>query len=173
MNLYTSEKVHKEYSKEVPPYSNSHVENDMDAIKYKIEKRKQKQKKQKIIFFTLIGLVGFFAILFGYSQYRLHILSREESTILPTTSDMISINASSTPETIIKAVSRHILLPTGTPQIAQIQDVTKLKQSQPFFKDAQNGDIIIVYETMIFMYRPSRDIVIATGDISGVGQINP
>lgn len=136
-------------------------------LKRKIDARKNKQKRVKMILGSLIGLVLFLAALTAYSQYKLMTLSRDE---------MGGVTTTSTPKTgeeVIAALSRHILLPTGTPQIAEVQDAARLRDTQAFFKDTQNGDIVVVYETTIFVYRPSQDIVIAAGDISGVGQINP
>lgn len=177
MSLHALEKLKAEYRREMPQSSGSHIEDDMDAMKHKIEKRKQKQKRQKTVFFTLIALAGLFAVLFGYSQYKLYVLSQEEVANTLTTNNsvtsVVTINASSTPDQVIKALGRHILLPAGNPQIAQIQDVTKLKDTQAFFKDAENGDIVVVYETMIYVYRPSKDVLVATSDISGVGQTKP
>jgi cell division protein FtsL len=176
-NTIQNEKIQREHMGGMPYSNNSYIENDVDAVKQKIEKRKQKQKRQKVVLFGLLGLVVVFALLFGYSQYKLYVLSKEETIVTSNISDQAAesaiINASSTPEQVINALGKHILLPTGTPQIAQIQDITKLKESQAFFKDAQNGDIVVVYETMIYIYRPDKDILIATSDISGVGQAKP
>lgn len=136
-------------------------------IKQKIDARKNKQKKVKLILAGLVALIIFLSALTAYSQYKLHILTKEEAGLT---------NASSTPQTgeeVLGALGRHILLPSGTPQIAEVQDAARLRETQAFFKDAQNGDIVVVYETTIFLYRPSQDIVIAAGDISGAGQVAP
>ena len=136
-------------------------------IKQKIESRKNKQRRIKMIFAASAILIIFLLASTVYSQYKLHKLAAEEKG---------AFTASSTPKTgdeVIAALSRHILLPTGTPQIAEVQDASRLKDTQAFFKDAQNGDIVVVYATTIFIYRPSADIVVAAGDISGAGQIKP
>lgn len=56
---------------------------------------------------------------------------------------------------IIQQVGRIYQLPSGeAPTVAQIQDKTKLT-SQAFFKDAQNGDYVLVYKSakLALLYR--------------------
>jgi hypothetical protein len=153
----------------------SFAQDEVATIKQKIENRKAKRKKLKLILGSLGSLVFILAALVVYSQYKLYKLSKDE-LIVDGAKSAVNENATSTPATgedIIKRLGRHILLPQGTPQIAEVQDVAKLKDTQAFFKDAENGDIVVVYETMIYIYRPSADIVIASSDISGVGQKKP
>ncbi len=150
----------------------SSADADILQMKKKIEHRKAKQKKMKVLFFLLVLIILVLGALTGYSQYRLYKLSKEES--------MVGANTTSTPnqlpktgEEVLAALSRHILVPQGNPQIAEVQDAIKLRDTQAFFKNVENGDLVIVYETTIFVYRPSQDIVVAAGDISGLGQVKP
>lgn len=170
MNIHNFEATYRQHPSAYD--STSFADEDLSHVKHKIEIRKSKQKKIKIIFGSLIGLVVILIIAVAYSQYKLQMLSQDEMYI----ADRDKGTASASPKTaeeVIKALERHILLPSGNPQIAEIQDVAKLKESQAFFKDAQNGDIVVVYETMIYIYRPSADIVIGASDISGAGQTKP
>lgn len=138
------------------------------SIKQKIKERKNKQKKLKLILsvgILIILLLGSFA---GYSQYKLYMLTQEEKK-----TETASGSAPKTGEEVVKALSRHILVPSGVPQIAEVQDAAKLRDTQAFFKDVEAGDVVVVYESTIFVYRPSKDIVVASGDISGTGQLKP
>src|SRR5687768_3000096 len=54
---------------------------------------------------------------------------------------------------ITQAVAKHIVLPEGTPTIAVIQDITALEK-QLFFKNAQNGDVVLVYPEQAIIYSP-------------------
>ena len=144
------------------------AQSEVDRIKQKIEKRKARQKRIVVLFSLLALVIVILIIVVGYSQYRLYKLSQEETVI----TDGTRVTAN-TGEEVIKALSRHILVPQGKPQIAEVKDVTKLRNSQAFFKDAENGDIVVVYGTTIILYRPSLDIVVAMGDLSGVGQVKP
>lgn len=125
--------------------------------------KKAKQKRVKKIVLSLIVISIFFFITTIYSQYKVYKLSKFENA----KSDLLKGGTPNNPQQIIEAVSRHILLPTSTPQIAAVQDANKLSNSQAFFKDALNGDVVLVYETTIIIYRPSKDIVVAVGDIGG------
>ena len=160
MNLHIFEQKKKE------SHGDDFSANHVHEMKQKIEMRKKRQKRIRMIFTVLVSLVFLFACVTAYSQYRLHTLANEELT---TTTPMVPKTA----EDVIKAISRHILVPPGTPQIAEVQDADKLRNSQAFFKNAENGDIVVIYDTTIFIYRPSKDIIVASGDISGVDQPKP
>lgn len=157
-----------EKSKPVANEETSFASEQAEQIKQKIESRKGKQKKIKMILGALVVLVLILSAVTAYSQYKLHTLAKEEQKVGNTPTQIPK-----TGDEVIAALGRHILLPSGTPQIAAIEDVSKLQQTQAFFKDAENGDIVVVYESTIFIYRPSKDIVVASGDISGAGQTKP
>lgn len=148
----------------------SFARSEMEKVKHKLEARKKQQKKLKIIFGSLGGVIVILITIVAYSQYKLYTLSKEETTLTP---EATVVSASTTPQDIIRMLGRHILLPEGDPQIAEVRDVEKLRDQQAFFKNAENGDIIVLYNTTIFIYRPSRDIVVASGDVSGLDQIKP
>lgn len=127
--------------------------------------KKAKQKRVKKIVLSLFVISIFFFMTTIYSQYKVYKLSKFENI----KANLLKGEIPSNPQQIIEAVSRHILLPTSTPQIAAVQDANKLITAQTFFKDALNGDIVLVYESTIVIYRPSKDIVVAVGDIGGKG----
>jgi len=148
----------------------SFARSEMEKIKHKLDAKKKQQKKLKTLFGSLGAVILLLVIFLGYSQYKLYTLSQDENIV---SQESVTINASTTPQDIIRMVGRHILLPDGDPQIAEVRDIEKLRDQQAFFKNAENGDIIVLYDTTIFIYRPGRDIVIASGDISGLGQAKP
>ena len=172
MNLDTFEKQQQEEvigaeARGEAGVSFAHLE--IDRLKHKIEKRKTRQKKLRSIFGTLLVIIVILIAGVAYSQYRLYVLSHEEKV----TGDGKLPGTPKTGEEVVNALSRHILLPDGVPQIAEVQDVAKLKEKQAFFKDVELGDIVVVYTNTIILYRPSKDIIVAEGDISGVGQVQP
>lgn len=70
---------------------------------------------------------------------------------------------------IVEKAGKLFLLPEGEkPKIGTVQGVDKLK-SDPFFKNAKDGDKVLVYENAkrAFIYRPSENKMIEVG---GVGQ---
>lgn len=169
MNLASFEKSEQEKIIQAEARGESDAmfaEHDLEHIKHKIEKRKIKQKRAKGV--LIVGGVAFLVLLVVtvYSQYKLYTLSQAEKTTVTT-------SAPKTGEEVLKALKRHILVPEGNPQIAEVNDAEKLSLTQPFFKDVVNGDIVVVYDTIIFIYRPSLDIVVASGDITAQTQVKP
>ncbi len=152
---------------------------DVLLMKQKIEQRRGKNKKIQKLVVALFVLVALFASLFAYSQYRLYRVRNDEKVgqMNPSQATQqeegVPNRLPKTSEEVVAALGRHVIIPEGTPQIAEVQDVDKLKEKQAFFKDAKNGDIVIVFASTIYVYRPSVDRVVAQGDISGVGQTNP
>lgn len=65
---------------------------------------------------------------------------------------------------LIHSVGKHLLLPQEAPTVAVIKDVTALS-SQPFFKNAQNGDAVLVYKDQAIIYRPQTGMIINVGPI--------
>lgn len=63
----------------------------------------------------------------------------------------------------VEAMSRHIILPEGETPIVGPIDTAQAKE--PFFKNAQNGDLLVVYRTtqQAFIYSPSRKILVNAG----------
>ena len=124
--------------------------------------KKGRQKRVRRIVTLFFGLSIFFfitTVYFGYETYRL--------TKAGAVNMKVKQGIPTTPVEIINAVSRHMMLPDSSPQIATVQDAKKLSTSQTFFKNAENGDVVIVFDTMIIVYRPALDIIVAVGDITG------
>ena len=113
-------------------------------------KRKSKGRKffWLIFILTLAGLV--------YSQYQLYLLKN------PTYQQQV---AQEQIQAIIDKVGKLMILPKDTPQVLVLQDVEKIKTSQPFFKDAENGDQVLVYPTTAVIYSPSKNKIVNVGPV--------
>ena len=64
-------------------------------------------------------------------------------------------------------VAKHYLLPLNeVPALATVTNSSKL--TTPFFKNAKNGDEILIYENnkIAIIYRPSIDRIVAVGPVS-------
>ncbi len=71
----------------------------------------------------------------------------------------------------IKAkLSKLIVLPDEAPTIATITDIKQLDK-QPFFKNAQNGDKLIIFPKArkAILWRPSSNLIIETAPVN-IGQ---
>jgi len=106
----------------------------------------------------LIGTAVFTVVKFQESQKEIQKLSD------------ISTNAGNKEfESILEKVGRHIVLPNDeTPTIATVSDVEKLKINQPFFKNAKNGNRVIVYEkaSKAYLYDPIDDKIVDVGSVN-------
>lgn len=123
--------------------------------------KKSKQKRLQRIVVSLLGFSIFFLLTTVYSQYEVYILKK-----LAAANEITHPEIATTPNQILEAVARHMILPDTIPQIATVEDAKKLSTTQDFFKDTINGDVVLVYEATIIVYRPSRDIVVAVGNVS-------
>lgn len=62
---------------------------------------------------------------------------------------------------IVDRVRKHIVIPTAIdPTVATIVDVATLKARNEFYKDAKNGDNLIVTPTRAILYDPDKDIIL-------------
>ena len=69
---------------------------------------------------------------------------------------------------IISKVNKLIILPTGEePVVATINDASSLIKDQVFYKGAQNGDVVLVYQkaSKAIVYSPSRNLIVNVGPI--------
>ena len=70
----------------------------------------------------------------------------------------------------VEKISSLILLPQGEePTVATVADKTKL-DSQPFFKDALNGDKVLIYAKagVAILYRPSLNKIVTVAPVQTV-----
>lgn len=70
-------------------------------------------------------------------------------------------------ETILKGLSKHILLPETTPQVMQIMNPDELIQKDPFFAGSESGDVLLIYQAAgkAIIYSPARDIIVNVGPV--------
>ncbi len=62
---------------------------------------------------------------------------------------------------IVDKVRAHIDIPTDVePTVATIVDVNTLKARNDFYKNAKNGDNLIVTPTRAILYDPDRDMIL-------------
>ncbi len=64
---------------------------------------------------------------------------------------------------IVAAMRDHILLPED--EVPGVFPIDKTQATEPFFKNAQNGDLLVVYRStqQAFIYSPSRKILVNAG----------
>lgn len=69
---------------------------------------------------------------------------------------------------LVEKVGRHIVLPVGEePTVATVMDAVGLAKDQPFYKDAQNGDKVLIYvqAQKAIIYSETKDILVNVGPV--------
>jgi hypothetical protein len=72
-------------------------------------------------------------------------------------------------EKYLPKIKKLISLPDETPQFATVSDIDKIN-SQPFFTNAKNGDIVLIYQASrkTILYRPSENKIIEVGTVNPI-----
>lgn len=101
-----------------------------------------------IVFFSILLVASTGSAIYFYRQYK-------SVTVDTQKAEEIQI------KTILANIGSVIELPNEKPTVVTITDREKL-QNQEFFKKAENGDKIIVYQAAkrIYLYRPSTGRVV-------------
>ncbi len=68
-------------------------------------------------------------------------------------------------EGVMERVSKLIILPAGIPRLATIKDAKALAAQQPFFKNAENGDKILIYKDRAIIFNPTKNILVNVGPV--------
>ncbi|MFA5061916.1 MAG: hypothetical protein WC526_02120 [Patescibacteria group bacterium] len=126
----------------------------------------QRKNPKRFIWAVVILLVV--GVIFAWVYYRYDLAARGAANYANPVLDQQKQNAQKELQDTIAKVGKHIVLPTGeTPALAIVNDAAKLAQTQPFYKDAQNGDKVLVYfqAKKAFIYDPNRDIVVNVGPV--------
>ncbi len=118
-----------------------------------IFRRKPSRRVLFVSFVLLIAVVGSILFLLNRQSHQV----ADSSKPLPREA-----------KTLLDELGQKMELPQGeTPTMATVTDVSKL-DSQPFFKNAQNGDSIIIYSTSrkAILYRRSTHKIIEVAPIN-------
>lgn len=113
------------------------------------------------VILTSIGTAGYL----GFTKYQATQKELEELRLLQ---GGVSEETRKENVKIINALSAMMIVPEGeVPTIASVSDIEKLKD-QPFFKNAQNGDKVIIYpsEKRAILYRPDVKKIVEVSPIN-------
>ncbi len=109
------------------------------------------KKSVVIIVFSLLSIVAIASLgvaIYSYSQVQ-------------STKKTASSGAAGDDKKMLEAIASAMVLPSEAPTIITVTDREKL-QDQEFFKKAQNGDKVVIYESIrrIFLFRPSINKIV-------------
>jgi hypothetical protein len=78
-----------------------------------------------------------------------------------------NLTAQDTKQTVVDNVSKLYDVPKEEPTLARVSEVEKLKKEQDFFKNAQNGDYILVFPNakLGILYRETTNKIINIGPV--------
>jgi hypothetical protein len=117
---------------------------------------KDKLLKNKVVLVVLIIIVlAIFTSYYFYGKYQ------------KANSELLGSNSNTNVQTVVSEVGKLMVLPSETPQIASVKDKNQLP-NQPFFSQAQDGDIVLIYTTAkeAILYRPGINKIITIGPIN-------
>jgi hypothetical protein len=114
-----------------------------------------KKASKKSFFFKILFLLLLGGLI--YSQYEIYKLKD------PSYQQKVSLAQA---QFIIDKVSKLMIVPNENPQIVLVQDVEKLRSIQPFFKDAENGDNVLIYSDIAIIYSPTKNKIVNVGPVT-------
>lgn len=99
-------------------------------------------------------LVGVVVLGIGFLAYG-YITTRDQLSQLQAKTDQSEVKR------LVDQIGKTLVLPSETPTLATVNDVTKLK-NQEFFQNAQNGDKVLIFSNSgrALLYRPSTKKII-------------
>lgn len=108
-------------------------------------------KSQNSKYIIALAILVLIVIASGVYAFRLKKTNDELKMKIPPTQAQEEADIA----TIVPYVSKYMVLPDEKPTIATVVDKEKLNKSQPFFKDAENGDKILVFQNArkVLLYR--------------------
>jgi hypothetical protein len=136
---------------------------EKETISFSEEWITKSKKKRLPLYIIIPGTILVFVIVLGVGGY-FFIQYQQAKTLLGDKSS----NPVSATQSLIENVGKLMVLPTNeTPQIATVTDITKLA-NQPFFKDARNGDSVLIYtkNQEAIIYDPASNKIVTVGPIS-------
>ena len=131
------------------------------------EPQSREQGVNKPILYALIGVAVLFIAATSVAVY----FFAQNKDLKETTKQPAS--AEDEEKRVITKVEKLYNTPDEAPTIAQVEDRTKV-QNQAFFKDAKNGDYVLIYQNarLAILYRESTNKIVNTGPISDAAQSN-
>lgn len=116
--------------------------------------------KGVVIFILLLMVIGVFGL--GYLYYE----TRQELQFLSSPAGQEEL-AKREVENVLAALGKLAILPEEEPVVATITDASVLATESAFYKNAENGDKLVVFPTaqQAFIYSPSRNKIVNVGPL--------
>lgn len=131
------------------------------AVTGKVKPRRRRGSLLNLLLF--IGIIGAVALFFWAEQQRRDALSKLEQTEqqLQQIKESTERSGQQVADEVLGKIRQHMRLPEDLqPTVATIIDVDRLRETSDFYKDAKNGDHLILTETRAILYDPATDRII-------------
>lgn len=127
-------------------------------------KKSKSSSKTVIMVMSLITLIAVAGFVWSYANYT-KTKNKLAAATDPNTQQQLNKQEI---ESLVAKISKHMILPAGEePTVASVTDADALKKEQPFYKDATNGDKLLVYmkEKKAIIYNVEMDLLVNVGPI--------
>jgi len=114
--------------------------------------------KTILVLLLVVAAIGWFNSYQKYNQTK-----RQLATVSDPKAQQEKIKAEA--KDLTERVGKLMVLPEGEPTVATVADSQALAKEQPFFKDAQNGDKVLIYKDKAIIYNPTENKIINVGPI--------
>ncbi len=110
------------------------------------------------IMYLIFGIIIGAVVMIGWNYYKI-----KTSPAAKSQAEQAKIT-----QDLVDKVGKLILLPKGeTPLILVIDDVKSLAKDNPFYKNASNGDRVLVYQKAgeAIIYSPTKNLIVNVGPV--------
>ena len=117
--------------------------------------------KSRNVVLGLGAAIAVLVLLVGFLGWKYHDLSKSSLS-------KQQVADQKTSDRVVNEVKKIYMLPTDeAPTVARIQDTDKL-ENQQFFKDAKNGDYVLVFQKnkLALVYRESSHKLVTVGPVN-------
>lgn len=132
------------------------------AIDRAMEQRDGRKKRSTGGSFTIIVLIVALAVL-GYGYYK---KSKEVARLADPA--VVAEEVRKNTEKILEDVEKYMILPSEEqPLLVPIENGDVLKQEQPFYRNVETGDMILVFQSVgqVVIWSPGRQRIVNVGPI--------
>ena len=115
--------------------------------------------KNKVLLYVVALIVVIAIVYFGYTKYQ----------AMQNTPEAQAAKAVEQKNAILAKIGQLTVLPTDEePVLFTVNDANLLKTQQAFFKDAANGDVLLVFQKggKALIYRESENKIVNAGPVS-------
>jgi len=128
---------------------------------------KKKSPFFKKVLPVLLFVVAVGGVIWGTWSYKMYLGAKDEVLELSSLEGQQELAQQEVAQ-VIEQIKRHMKLPDDEePVMATVTNAADLAAEQPFYKDAKNGDKVIIYQNAqkAILYNPTEDVLVNVGPV--------